>query len=124
MKVGGLYLSHFVEISPKIFDVCRIAQCQADYFVQIIQCHSEYFVIQLCVYVLRLLTLEVCMPLSEKRKKSNAAYYERTFDRLHVVVPKGTKKDIQDYAAARGESLNGFVNRAIDEAIARSRQKD
>jgi len=46
-------------------------------------------------------------------------YNEKAYDRLQLVVPKGKKADLQTHASARGESLNGFVNRAIDEAVER-----
>jgi hypothetical protein len=49
-------------------------------------------------------------------------YNEKTYDRLQLVVPKGKKDDIRDFAVANGESLNGFVTRAIDEAIERGKE--
>jgi len=44
---------------------------------------------------------------------------KNNYDRLEVKVPKGHKQAIQDIAQAQGESLNGFVNTAIDERIGR-----
>jgi len=46
-------------------------------------------------------------------------YNEKTYDRLQLVVPKGKKDTIRAYAENIGESLNGFVNRAIDETMER-----
>ena len=40
-------------------------------------------------------------------------------DRINLTVPKGQKEAIQDHAEASGESVNGFINRAIVETIAR-----
>ncbi len=40
-------------------------------------------------------------------------------DRIALVVPKGEKAAIQSHAAARGESLNGFIRRAIGETMQR-----
>lgn len=40
-------------------------------------------------------------------------------ERISLVVPKGKKEQIKAHAESRSESLNGFVNRAIDEAIDR-----
>jgi len=34
--------------------------------------------------------------------------------------PHGQKKSLQDYAAARGKSVNGFIKRAIAEAMERN----
>ena len=58
-------------------------------------------------------------PISDAQKKAVRKYKESNYDRLEVSVPKGRKQAIQDVAGARGESLNGFVNIAIDERIAR-----
>ena len=49
------------------------------------------------------------------KNKYNAANYER----ISLVVPKGKKEQIKSHAENQGESLNGFVNRAIDETIDR-----
>lgn len=38
-------------------------------------------------------------------------------DRISLVVPKGKKEKIKAYAESKGESLNRFVNRTIDEAM-------
>ena len=40
-------------------------------------------------------------------------------DRVNLVMPKGQKAIIQDYAKSRGESLSGFINRAITETMER-----
>lgn len=42
-------------------------------------------------------------------------------DRINLTVPKGRKAEIQAHAAARGESVNGFIGRAIEEAMERDR---
>lgn len=46
-------------------------------------------------------------------------YNKSKFDRFLVTVPKGGKAEIQAHAQSRNESLNGFVTRAIQEAIER-----
>ena len=40
-------------------------------------------------------------------------------DRIDLSVPKGRKEIIKAHAAAHGESVNGFINRAINEAMER-----
>ena len=40
-------------------------------------------------------------------------------DRINLTVPKGRKEIIKAHAAAHGESVNGFINRAINEAMER-----
>ena len=46
-------------------------------------------------------------------------YNAKAYDSLRIVVKKGRKDIIKAHAEQRGESLNGFVNRAIDEAMER-----
>ena len=62
-------------------------------------------------------------PLSEARKRANDAYLQRQ-DEIKVRVPKGHKTEIQAHAEKRGESLNGFVKRAISETIERDLKKE
>lgn len=52
------------------------------------------------------------------KNKWNRANY----DRIELIVPKGKKEEIKTHAAAWGESVNGFVNRAIDEAVERDNE--
>lgn len=40
-------------------------------------------------------------------------------ERISLVVKKGRKQTIKDFAATQGETLNGFINKAIDEKINR-----
>ena len=46
-------------------------------------------------------------------------YNAKAYDEIKVRVDKGHKGEIQAHAAALGESLNGFIGRAIDEAMER-----
>lgn len=57
----------------------------------------------------------------EQRKKSNEKYLA-TLDEIKVRVPKGAKETIKSHAESRGESVNGFINRAINETIERDGQ--
>jgi predicted HicB family RNase H-like nuclease len=59
------------------------------------------------------------MPASEARMRANRKYNEKAYDRIELKVTKGKKADLQAHAERKGESLNGFVNRAIDEAVER-----
>jgi uncharacterized protein (DUF1778 family) len=40
-------------------------------------------------------------------------------DRVNLTMPKGRKDVIKAHAAARGESVNAFINRAVDETMER-----
>lgn len=44
-------------------------------------------------------------------------YNAKTYDSLRIVVPKGKKELIKEYAEKQGKSINGFVNEAISEKI-------
>lgn len=44
-------------------------------------------------------------------------------ERISLVVPKGKKEKIKDFAESQKESLNGFINKAIDEKIERDANK-
>ncbi|WP_457789669.1 YlcI/YnfO family protein [Anaeromassilibacillus sp. SJQ-5] len=57
-------------------------------------------------------------PISEARKRANDKYIEK-LDEIKVRVPKGRKAELQAHAEQQGESLNGFIVRAIDETIER-----
>ena len=61
--------------------------------------------------------------LPTARTKANRKYNEKAYDRLYITVDKGKKEQIESHAKPLGESLNGFVNRAIDEAIVRDNTK-
>lgn len=51
-------------------------------------------------------------------KKKNDWIAEK-LDRINLTVPKGKKEEIKSHAEKRGESVNGFINRAISETIER-----
>ena len=53
------------------------------------------------------------------RTRASNKYNAKAYDRLNIVVPKGKREKIKDYAESRGESLNGYVNRLIDEDMGR-----
>lgn len=53
------------------------------------------------------------------RTKANNKWNAKAYDRVNLTMPKGRKAEIQAYAETKGESVNGFINRAIDEAIER-----
>lgn len=63
------------------------------------------------------------MPDSEKKvsaaqRRATDKYLEK-FDEMRVRVPVGQKAVYKAHAEAQGESLNGFINRAITETMER-----
>ncbi|PKM72153.1 MAG: hypothetical protein CVU91_10510 [Firmicutes bacterium HGW-Firmicutes-16] len=59
------------------------------------------------------------MPTTKAGQKAVAKYMKNNYDEIKVRVPKGEKELIQAHAEAHNESLNGFINRAIDDTIER-----
>ncbi len=49
--------------------------------------------------------------------RAHNKYIAKAYDRINLTVPKGKKDTIQAHAEAQGESVNGFINRAIDNQI-------
>ena len=45
-------------------------------------------------------------------------YNAKAYDAIPLRVPKGRKAEIKAYAESQGESVNGFLNRLIAEAMA------
>lgn len=56
---------------------------------------------------------------STARIKANNKYNAKAYDRINIAVPKGQKEVIKAHAEKRGETINGFVKRAINETMAR-----
>ena len=50
-------------------------------------------------------------------------YQDKKYDRTVILTHKGKKEKLKLHAASRGESLNAFINRCIDETIARDLAK-
>lgn len=46
-------------------------------------------------------------------------YNDKTYDRINLTVYKGEKAIISEHAEKRGESVNGFIQRAIKETMER-----
>lgn len=53
--------------------------------------------------------------------KSKNIWIAKAYDRINLTVAKGKKDTIKAHAESRGESVNGFIGRAIDETIARDK---
>ena len=51
-------------------------------------------------------------------------YNAKAYDRLAIKKKKGRREEIRSHAQARGESLNGFINRAIDETMKRDTEEN
>ncbi len=59
------------------------------------------------------------MPASKANQRAVNKYVKNNYDRINVTMPKGKKDTIQAHAEARGQSVNGYINSAIDEKMTR-----
>lgn len=59
------------------------------------------------------------MAVSKAQQKAVTKYVKNRYDRFGLTMPKGNLDAMKAHAEARGESVNGFVNRAITEAMER-----
>ena len=64
------------------------------------------------------------MAYTKASQKAVDKYIKNNYDGVTLRVPKGRKAEIQAHAEKQGESLNGFVVRAIDETIERDNGKE
>jgi len=63
------------------------------------------------------------MTVSKKQQACVNKYVKENYDRVLTTMPKGKKNVIKAHAESRGESVNGFINRAIDETMEREGEK-
>lgn len=61
------------------------------------------------------------MAVSKAQQASVNKYIKSNYDRINVTLPKGSRDALKAHAEARGESVNGFVVRAISEAMERDK---
>ena len=54
---------------------------------------------------------------SKARIEANKRYNDKAYDRIAVVVPKGRKKIIKQAAEKAGQSVNAYVQQAINERL-------
>lgn len=51
-------------------------------------------------------------------------YMAKAYDRINILVPKGRKDTIKAHAEGRGESMSGFINRAIEQTMEQERPQE
>ena len=56
---------------------------------------------------------------TEAQKQSARKWDAANLDRISIAVPKGHKETIKAHAEAHSESVNSFINRAIEETMQR-----
>ena len=61
------------------------------------------------------------MPISDARRRANDKWRSK-FVEVRFRVTQDKKDIIQQHAAQQGESVNAFINRAVDEAIKKDKE--
>lgn len=62
------------------------------------------------------------MTLTEAQKKANTKYREKSIKRIPLDVQKEKYEEIKAAADKTGESVNGYIKKAIDERMDREAQ--
>ena len=62
------------------------------------------------------------MTASKAQQAATNKWISKAYDRVNLTVPKGKKEKIKAHAEAQGESVNGFINRAIDNQMERDNE--
>lgn len=60
--------------------------------------------------------------MGKTSSKVKDRYNAKAYDEIKVRVPKGEKDKIKSHAETNGESVNGFIKRAIDETMQRDNE--
>lgn len=63
------------------------------------------------------------MPVSKSRQKAVNKYMAKAYDRINLIVQKGDRDRIKAHADTRGESVNGFIKRAINAQMQRDAEE-
>ena len=66
------------------------------------------------------------MPREKTKTRAQVVndYARRNYDDIRLQVPKGEKEKIRTHAQERGETLGGFIKRAISAQIERDRETE
>ena len=62
--------------------------------------------------------------VSKAQQKAVNKYVKNNYDRINVTLPKGKREVLKGHAIKTNESVNGFILRAIDEAMQRDAEKE
>lgn len=63
------------------------------------------------------------MAVSKANQRAVAKYVKNNYDDIKVRTDKGKRQIIQNHADRNKESMNAFINRAIDETMQRDRMR-
>lgn len=64
------------------------------------------------------------MATTKAQQRAVSKYMKENYDEIKVRVIKGRREIIKAHAEAHGESVNGFIGRAIDETMQRDSKQE
>lgn len=53
----------------------------------------------------------------DSQKEATARYNKKAYDRINIIVKKGQREIIKEYAASQGKSLNRFILDAVEKEM-------
>lgn len=60
----------------------------------------------------------------DSQKEATARYNKKAYDRINIIVKKGQRQIIKDFAASQGKSLNRFVCDLIEAEIKKQKETE
>lgn len=60
----------------------------------------------------------------DSQKEATARYNKKAYDRINIIVKKGQRQIIKDYAASQGKSLNRFILDAVEAEMNRNKETE
>lgn len=64
------------------------------------------------------------MPTTKAQQKAVSKYMKENYDEIKIRAKKGKKDEIKAHAESNNESVNAFINRAIDETMERDNKEE
>lgn len=103
----------------------RIYLCNVYMYVVLIMCYN--FIVRWSITTLIIAPWaesRYIMPVSEAHKKASINYAKKNLKRIPLDVTKEKYEDIATAAKTAGESVNGYIKKAVDERMERDLQQD
>ena len=60
----------------------------------------------------------------DSQKEATARYNKKAYDRINIIVKKGQREIIKEFAAIQGKSLNRFVLDAVEAEMNRLKETE
>lgn len=60
----------------------------------------------------------------DSQKEATARYNKKAYDRINIIVKKGQREIIKEFAAKQGKSLNRFVLDAVEAEMNKNKETE